>query len=525
MSAEPDPDEEAAHDEWVRQAQAPPPKPSDDNTWYPFRDEFGKLRYYKHRTYHLENGEWVKDIRYFHPDKRTPGKPDGAPWLPYKLPELIKGVEQGEEPWLCEGERDTEALIAAGVCATTCGGANDWRPEVADLLARVLKGARVVISPDMDDPGIGLAQRELATLQPVAASVTIKAPRYGFKDAAEHLESLPLEQFRSVLTVYPDSGEVVNLTDVLRLKLEGESSEEDDDLGIECVDWQQLLEGGNDDPDWLVDELWPMGRQAHVHAQRKVGKSLVSLYLAACLAMGRHPFLGSKIPPIRVLYLDYEMTEDDLRERVTDMGFKWQELTNLRYSLGPRIPPLDTAAGGQLLMRYIARHQIKAVIIDTMSRVIEGNENDASTYLNFFRNTGMLLKHAQVSLWRLDHEGHLEGRSRGSSAKADDVDVIWQLKAIENGYQFVRKDSRVTWVPEQVTIQKAENPNLNFIRAAGGWPDGTKEKAKELDAVEAPLDVSSRKAAELLKAGGFAAGKNAVLLAALRFRNQRVIWP
>ena len=92
------------------------------------------------------------------------------------------------------------------------------------------------------------------------------------------------------------------------------------------VDFHALY-GRENRAEWFVDDIWPAGRQLHIFAARKTGKSLLMLWIAACLAVGRDPFNGRPIPPVIVVYLDYEMTEDDLLERLEEMGFTADDLT------------------------------------------------------------------------------------------------------------------------------------------------------------------------------------------------------
>src|SRR5204862_245608 len=45
----------------------------------------------------------------------------------YRLEQVQGAVKDGEEVWLCEGEKDCEALERAGVVATTAGAKSDWK--------------------------------------------------------------------------------------------------------------------------------------------------------------------------------------------------------------------------------------------------------------------------------------------------------------------------------------------------------------------------------------------------------------
>lgn len=83
---------------------------------------------------------------------------DGAWWwgdgghgdLLYRLPQVKKAIENKEQIWIVEGEKDVESLESLGFTATTNkGGAGKWPAK----LSEELRGARVVIVPDLDDAG------------------------------------------------------------------------------------------------------------------------------------------------------------------------------------------------------------------------------------------------------------------------------------------------------------------------------------------------------------------------------------
>lgn len=287
------------------------------------------------------------------------------------------------------------------------------------------------------------------------------------------------------------------------------------------IDVDELFNSESND-EWLVTDVWPANRQIHIHAARKTGKSLVALWIACNLAKGVDPFSGYKREPVRVAYLDYEMTRDDLRDRVIDMGFGPDDLrSDWFYALHPSLPMMDTQAGGLALIERLTAANVQAVVFDTFSRVVAGDENSNDTYRAFFRWTGGLLKGAGIAMLRLDHEGHLAGRSRGASAKADDVDVVWQLRAIEDGLQLVRMASRIATVPEIVSLRQTEP--LGFTRTGEAWPNGTMEKVRELDEAGVPLDATRKIAGQLLKAKGYTVGKTIILSKAMAYRNHRVL--
>lgn len=277
---------------------------------------------------------------------------------------------------------------------------------------------------------------------------------------------------------------------------------------------------------WLVEGLWPTGKHLHLFAAHKTGKSLVSLHMAVSLAMGRDPFTGSAIPPHDVSYIDKEMTRQDLQERLFDMGLmeamKSGALDRLHYHFYPNIGYLDTAEGGSKLMQWVEKDNSDVVIIDTLSRVVKGEENSNDTYKNFYNYTGSILKANGVALLRLDHEGSVLGKARGATSKADDVDLVYQLKAVDVGLELEMKFARIAYVRKSITLVQGGNV-LSFLSTdLISWPAGTTEKAKELQALGVPDGLSLRKVQRWLRDQGQIPGRTEILLAAIKYRNQRV---
>lgn len=68
----------------------------------------------------------------------------------YRLPDVLKGIQDGRQIIIVEGEKDADTLMGHGLVATTAvGGACKWAHEYSS----VLDGADVLIIPDLDDIG------------------------------------------------------------------------------------------------------------------------------------------------------------------------------------------------------------------------------------------------------------------------------------------------------------------------------------------------------------------------------------
>lgn len=196
------------------------------------------------------------------------------------------------------------------------------------------------------------------------------------------------------------------------------------------LDWPTLLEGEEPEPEWLVGRLAEKGQQVALVGAAKVGKSLLCLDWAASIACGG-PFLGDDgQAPLRVMYVDLENTQRDIRRRVHALGLTARDLGNLVYLSFPSIGALDTVSGAAALLAEVRRHSPEVIFLDTVSRMISGTENDSDTWLNLYRLTLKELKARQIAVIRLDHFGKdAERGARGSSAKEQDVDQVWELKA------------------------------------------------------------------------------------------------
>src|SRR5581483_2927737 len=78
------------------------------------------------------------------------------------------------------------------------------------------------------------------------------------------------------------------------------------DAGDLFVRWDEFWQRDHRDADWLVTSILARRRAHAIYAGHKVGKSLLVLFLILDLL--------ERDPNVAVIYLDYEMTEDDLFE-------------------------------------------------------------------------------------------------------------------------------------------------------------------------------------------------------------------
>jgi hypothetical protein len=295
--------------------------------------------------------------------------------------------------------------------------------------------------------------------------------------------------------------------------------------GISEVNWTVFWAREPATECWLAEPVIPVGRQVAIYASAKEGKSLFALEVAAAKATAR-PLLGQEGGEgIDVVYVDNEMCEDDLYERLQDLGYgPDDDLAGLHYYQLAGLPPLDTPSGGEVLVALAARHEAALVVVDTVSSSVQGEENSADTMRAFHRYTGSRLKADGRTVVRLDHTGKDKTKGqRGTSAKDDDVDVVFSFAAVGSDGLMVlkRTRTRLSWVPPEVKLRRETDPLVRHVLAPTEWPAGTAEVAKMLDELEVPLDATNRTAIGALRSAG-KGRKTAVVGAALKYRQGRL---
>jgi len=167
---------------------------------YDYTDERGAVLYQALRYEPGDDGR-PKTFR-----QRRPDGNGGYVWsvkgvrlVPYRLP----AVMAAECVWIVEGEKDANALVAAGECATTnVGGAGKWQEAYSEYL----RGKEVILCGDNDNPGREHMAKVLETLAGKVehvTHVTVPAPH---KDIADYLAATPEDERTKALDLLAKAG-------------------------------------------------------------------------------------------------------------------------------------------------------------------------------------------------------------------------------------------------------------------------------------------------------------------------------
>ena len=124
----------------------PADRPAREVARYPYLDETGALLF---EVVRLE----PKTFRQRRPDGRGgfDWSVKGVRQVPYRLPELMKGLNDGKTVFIAEGEKDVDRLCSLGVTATcNAGGAGKWKADFATLF----RHANVVLLDRVPERGV-----------------------------------------------------------------------------------------------------------------------------------------------------------------------------------------------------------------------------------------------------------------------------------------------------------------------------------------------------------------------------------
>jgi hypothetical protein len=330
-----------------------------------------------------ENGALVfQSVRYQPKDFRQ-RRPDGSDeWIwnlqgvnrvLFNLPPVLSAVKAGDTIVIVEGEKDVENLRKIGITATTnAGGAGKWRQEYSHCL----KGARVVILPDNDEPGRTHADQVAKSLTNIAAQIkVIELPGLPPKgDVSDWLTAGGTRE--ALLSIFANASASASARADPQPHAEKESVPRFPRVWIDdaCADL-----GG----DYLVKCLIERGRLCVIYGPSGDGKTFFTADLAAHIAAGI-PWRGHRVHRGLVAYIAAEAGTSILRRFFALREHRMGEARE------DRIPLAIITRGANLLkmvdveallaeLRAIAKESglpLALVIFDTLSRSIPGGDEN-----------------------------------------------------------------------------------------------------------------------------------------------------
>jgi len=266
-----------------------------------------------------------------------------------------------------------------------------------------------------------------------------------------------------------------------RGELEGGEADE-----LDLLTANEILTTDWPEPIWAIPGLLPVGLTI-LAGKPKMGKSWLILQLAKTIAAGSQIF-GSAVEPGRVLYLALEDPPRRLRERMrmqrwpTDLPVDFMVMGQFIHQIGDL-----SNEGGQRLARQIQNRQYRLVAIDTLSRSVEGDQNDVEIMTRALIPIHEMAHAKNCAVLLCDHHNKASGVNPdaiadilGSTAKGALCDTAWGLYR-----QRGQNDARLSVVGREV-IERTLAMSINW--ETGLWQDHG-DAAKLTDRHQEILDV------------------------------------
>jgi 5S rRNA maturation endonuclease (ribonuclease M5) len=321
----------------------------------------------------------------------------------YRLPGVLRAVEYGETIYVCEGEKDAEALRRAGKCATcNPGGAGKWKDEYSEFL----RDANVIIVADKDEPGMQHAAQVWRSLERVSRAVYVVQAKDG-KDAADHLEAgHAVEEFVRV-----------NLGDPRR--------------HYQPLDLFQPVP----DVDWVIENIVVGGEATLLVADGGAGKSFFALAASLAVAAGI-PFIGCSTKQGRVMYVDEEGSPALALQRLEQLGASTSQKQQLDYL---NFVGVDMLNHPEKLIEDAQLVAPKLIVIDSHAKVSRMGEENSNDIMGRVWNDGLLklARDTGAAVLVIHHTSSEGSRARGATQIRNSADQVLTMERQLDGTQKV----------------------------------------------------------------------------------------
>ena len=407
---------------------------------FPPKERTERRRIVDTYPYHDADGEVIYEVVRYDPKdfrQRRPNgrggwvwKLDGIDRVLYRLPAVHAAAKAGDTIYVTEGEKDADALVRAGVCATTAAqGAGKWH-TVASVARDALRGAHVVIVGDRDKAGQDHVRDVAASLVDVAASITVAEPAGDHHDAADHLGAgCGVDEFKLVASTAIRKGDTPTVLDWLDQEppVETEVSAEVDEVPtVEHADFVRdgatfILDEASDlEARWgqRSDVLWARGESLMIVGPPGVGKTTIAGQVVHGLLGLGHDVLGLPITPAtRVLYLAMDRPRQVRRALRRLFTEQHRQALADRLVVRPGPIPADLGKNPEVLLEMARTYGCDAIVVDSLKDAAVKLTDDESA-----GNVNRAIQHcnaADVDVLVLHHQR--KGQGGDKPTKLEDV--------------------------------------------------------------------------------------------------------
>lgn len=240
-------------------------------------------------------------------------------------------------------------------------------------------------------------------------------------------------------------------------------------------------------PDFVLGHVLTTTTRMLLSAATGLGKSNLALALAQHMAAGL-PFLHWRAyRPVKVLYIDGEMSRRLLKERIfAEEARHTGNIDNL-YVLSREdvqgFLPLNTPAGQDWLLKLIEHCGIEFVVFDNIMSLTLGDQKDPLVWQQTLPFVLALTRRSVGQVW-IHHTGHDTGKGYGDKSREWQMDTVAHLDAVE------REDTDVSFIlkfpkaRERTPANRAEFQDVKIALVNDRWEGSIEGRHAE------PLEIS-----------------------------------
>jgi hypothetical protein len=315
----------------------------------------------------------------------------------YNWPAVMR-AGPGATVFVTEGEKNAEALIKAGLLATTVLS-HKWTPECASALT----GYDVIVLEDHDDDGRKLSAIAHKTLAAGAASIRIVPTAHLWKRLdRQHKDYRDIELKDDIEDWIELGGDPNNLVDICREVLA-------DGTRLVFIDMSRWDFEPAPEQDWSVGNRYPLRQCILFSGEGGTGKSLAQLHLSVASVLERD-WLGVVPEQGRAMFIDAEDDEKVLHFRLKAIAAHYDaEITTMierglhlvswvgcdsTLATVSRNGKIEATPLYQRLLEAAGDIKPRMIGIAAAANVFAGNENDRSQVQQF---VGLLTRVAMVA--------------------------------------------------------------------------------------------------------------------------------
>jgi hypothetical protein len=226
-------------------------------------------------------------------------------------------------------------------------------------------------------------------------------------------------------------------------------------------------------PDRLLGEWMSTTSRILLSGDTGMGKSSVSMAIAAHTAAGQDFLHWRAHRPARVLYIDGEMSRRLLKRRIEDvvrrLGCEPDDLLFLSSEDVADFPPLNTPEGIAMLNNTLEHlGGIDFIFFDNIMALIQGDQKDEIGWTAVLPLVNSLTKRGVGQLW-VHHTGHDASRGYGTKTREWRMDTVIHLMAVERADTDICFQLEFRKARERTPESRADYQNVTIALVEDKW--------------------------------------------------------